>query len=304
MTARDLTGYGGCWPDVVWPGGARLAVSVVVNFEEGAEWQVGDGDAKSESIGEVISVVPPGVRDIGQEQIFGYGLRAGLWRMLDALDNADVPATFFFCGQAVERSPALARAIVDRGHEPAVHGWRWRPSADYADAEAEAADLDRSIDAITRVTGIAPVGFFCRGSESPWTRELLAQRKFLYTSNGFDDDLPYFDHAAPSGSLLVVPYSLDTNDMKFFHPNGFVRASDMVDYVTDALDVLESEAAKGQPRLLNIGFHLRIVGRPARFAAFRNILQLLTSRRERIWIAQRAVIARAFSDAVSARTPS
>jgi len=298
VTARDLTGYGGQWPDVVWPGGKRLAVSVVVNFEEGAELQVGDGDSRSESIGEVVSVVPAGVRDIGQEQIFAYGLRAGLWRMLDALDTHRLPATFFFCGQAVQRAPQLARAVTERGHEPAVHGWRWLPHAAYPSAAAEGADLDRAIAAIAQATGIAPVGFFCRGSESRWTRELLVQRGFLYTSNGFDDDLPYHDRTVDGGPLLVVPYALDANDMKFFHPNGFVRAREMVEYVADALQVLEAEAARGLPRLMNIGFHLRITGRPGRFAAFRDILQMLAERREHLWIATRAEIARAFLAAV------
>ena len=300
MSDRDLLGYGGRWPDMAWPNGARLAVSVVVNFEEGAELQVGDGDTRSEAIGEVISVVPQGVRDIGQEQIFGYGMRAGLWRMLDALDEHAIKATFFCCGQAVQRSPALASAVTSRGHEPAVHGWRWRPHADYTNAAEEAADLDRAIAAITQATGISPQGFFCRGSESPWTRELLLQRGFLYTSNAFDDDLPYYDRSSPAGALLVLPYSLDSNDMKFFHPNGFVRARDMVDYVSDALQVLEAEAERGLPRLLNIGFHLRIVGRPGRFAAFRDILRLLASKREQLWIAPRAAISRAFIDAVPA----
>jgi len=298
MMTRDLTGYRGRWPDFVWPGGKRLAVSVVVNFEEGAELQVGDGDSRSESIGEVVSVVPAGVRDIGQEQIFAYGLRAGLWRMLDALDQCALPATFFFCGHAVQRVPELARAITDRGHEPAVHGWRWLPHASYPSAAAESADLDRAIAAIVQATGQEPVGFFCRGSESPWTRELLVQRGFLYTSNGFDDDLPYHDRTVVGAPLLVVPYALDANDMKFFHPNGFVRACEMVEYVTDALQVLEAEAARGLPRLLNIGFHLRIVGRPGRFAAFRDILQLLAERREHLWVASRADIARAFLAAV------
>ena len=298
MTNRDLHGYGGRWPDLLWPGGKRLAVSIVVNFEEGAELQVGDGDARSEAIGEVISVVPAGTRDLGQEQIFGYGLRAGLWRMLDALDESVLPATIFFCGQAVQRSPQLARAVTERGHEPAVHGWRWRPHADYPSAQEEAADIDRSIAAITQATGVMPRGFFCRGSESPWTRELLAERQFLYTSNGLDDDLPYYDTSLRNGPLLVVPYSLDSNDMKFFHPNGFVRARDMVDYVTDAIAVLEAEAARGLPRLLNLGFHLRIAGRPGRFAAFRDILRLLASKRDHLWIANRQSIARAFIDAV------
>ena len=116
MTARDLVGYGGRWPDITWPNGARLAVSVVLNFEEGAENQVGDGDPSSERIGEVMSVVEPGVRDLGQEQVFGYGMRAGLWRMLDALDECGVPATAFLCGRAVERVPELARAVCARGH--------------------------------------------------------------------------------------------------------------------------------------------------------------------------------------------
>lgn len=299
MSERDLLGYGGVWPDFAWPNGARLAVSVVVNFEEGAEMQFGDGDPRSEAIGEVVSVVPTGKRDQGQEQIFGYGMRAGIWRMLGALDETGIRSTFLFCGRAVERVPQIAAEVTPRGHEAAVHGWRWRPHADYDDPATEGADIDRCVSVIRDATGTPPVGFFCRGSESPWTRDLLAERDFLYTSNGFDDDLPYWD-TAPARPLLVVPYALDTNDMKFFHPNGFVRAQEMVDYVTDALDVLEGEAARGQPRMVSIGFHLRICGRPARFAAFRDILRLLAARRERLWIASRAEIARAFVQAVPA----
>jgi peptidoglycan/xylan/chitin deacetylase (PgdA/CDA1 family) len=288
---RDLLGYAGKWPDVVWPNGARLAVSLVINFEEGAEEQVGDGDARSERIGEVISVVEPGRADPGQEQIFAYGLRAGLWRMADRLDRARLPATIFFCGRAAERSPELARLLVARGHEAACHGWRWRPHADYPSAEAEAADLDRCTAAIEAATGTRPHGFFCRGAESPWTRALLVERGYLYTSNGFDDDLPYRD---PATGLLVVPYALDTNDMKFFHPNGFVRSSEMVDYVRDALDVLAAEAERGHARLLNIGFHLRICGRPGRFGAFAAIVDELQRRGSAIWVARRGDIARAF----------
>jgi peptidoglycan/xylan/chitin deacetylase (PgdA/CDA1 family) len=291
--ARDLVGYGGRWPDITWPGGCKLAASLVVNFEEGAEQQVGDGDTVSERMGEVISVVEPGKRDMGQEQIFAYGMRAGLWRMLDALDERAIRSTFFFCGRAVERVPALAAEVVRRGHESAVHGWRWRPHADYASEAEEAADLDRCLTVTEAATGVRPVGFFCRGSESAWTRKLLADRQFLYTSNGLDDDLPYVDSTI-SPPLLVVPYALDTNDMKFFHPNGFVRAGEMVEYVRDALAVLLAEAGRGQPRLLNIGFHLRIVGRPARFPAFTGVLDLLAAVQDKVWIATRAEIARAF----------
>ena len=298
IMSRDLVGYGGQWPDIVWPNGKRLAVSLVVNFEEGAEEQVGDGDPRSERMGEVISVVEPGKADPGQEQIFAYGTRAGLWRMAGCLRRHQIPATIFFCGRAVERAPALARMLVDNGHEAACHGWRWRPHADYDSAEAEARDLDCAAATIASATGERPQGFFCRGAESLWTRGLLRSRGYLYTSNGFDDDLPYWD-AGGQPPLLVVPYALDTNDMKFFHPNGFVRAGEMVDYITDALDMLEDEADDGRARLLNIGFHLRIAGRPARFKAFRDNVAELARRRERLWIARRIDIARAFHERVA-----
>lgn len=292
---RDLIGYGGQWPDITWPNGARLAVSVVVNFEEGAEHQVLDGDPASERIGEVISVVPEGKPDAGQAQIFAYGMRAGVWRVAEALRRHRIRGTVFACGRAAERAAPVLAMLAEDGHEVANHGWLWRPHADYDSPEAEAADLDRAGDAIASATGALPRGFFCRGSESPWTRRLLAERGYLYTSNGFDDDLPYRD---PSG-LLVVPYALDTNDMKFFHPNGFVRATEMVDYVADALDVLEAEGRAGGARLLNIGFHLRIVGRPGRFKAFDCILAELSRRRRNIWIARRVDIARAFEETMT-----
>lgn len=288
---RDLVGYGGRWPDLAWPNGARLAVSVVVNVEEGAERQVLDGDPTSERIGEVVSVVPEGRPDPGQAQIFAYGTRAGAWRMADALRERGMPCTLFACGRAAVRAAPVLSMLAADGHEVASHGWLWRPHADYDDPATEAADLDRTAEAIEAATGRRPVGFFCRGAESPWTRALLAERGYLYTSNGFDDDLPYRD----ASGLLVVPYALDANDMKFFHPNGFVRARDMVEYVADALDVLEAEAARGLPRLLNIGFHLRIVGRPGRFKAFTGVLDALHGRRDRLWIATREDIARAFA---------
>ncbi len=292
--SRDLIGYGGEWPDFTWPNGARLAVSVVDNFEEGAELQVLDGDATSERIGEVISVVPEGRPDPGQAQIFAYGTRAGAWRMAEALRRHQIPATLFACGRAAERAAPVLSMLANDGHETACHGWLWRPHAEYETAEDEAADLDRAAAAIRSATGQVPRGFFCRGAESPWTRELLAERGYVYTSNGFDDDLPYRD---PSG-LIVVPYALDANDMKFFHPNGFVRAGEMVGYVADTLDVLEAEAEAGVPRLLNIGFHLRIVGRPGRFKAFDGVLAELARRRERLWIARRIDIATAFAEVV------
>lgn len=291
---RDLTGYGANPPQIVWPNGARVAVSVVVNFEEGAEQQIGDGDTTSERVGEVLSVVPEGIRDQGQEQIFAYGTRVGLWRFLDALEHTQTPTTFLMCGRAAARSSDLARAIADAGHEVACHGWLWRPHADYTDRQSESADLTRALDTLRDTTGQTPKGFFCRGSESPWTRQLLAEAGCIYTSNAFDDDLPYHD----ASGLVVVPYNLDTNDMKFFHPNGFVKAQDMIDYVRDALDQLLAEAARGKSSTLTLGFHLRITGRPARFRACAEILDHLATLEPHVWRATRAQIATHFNATV------
>lgn len=293
---RDLVGYGGMPPAWKLPGGARLAVSMVVNFEEGAEFAVSDGDPQAEKISEVVSVVPPGRWDQGNEQIFAYGMRAGIWRMLAALETHRVPATFYMCGRAVERLPGLARRIVEAGHEAACHGWLWRAHAEYTDRESELRDLRRCIDVMKGATGQRPAGFFCRGSESPETRSILRELGFGYASNGFDDDLPYWDRTDARQPLLVLPYALDSNDMKFFHPNGFVRADEMVDYVRDAIDMLLEEGEAGHPKLLNIGWHLRIAGRPGRFAAFKRVLALLQSYGDRVWIARRDAIAQSWRD--------
>jgi len=287
---RDLIGYGGEWPNFTWPNGARLAVSLVLNFEEGAELQVIDGDKKNEKIGEVMSVVGDETPDQGQAQIFAYGPRAGVWRITHALRKYKIPATIFTCGRAANRVTNVLKMLANEGHEIACHGWLWKPNAGYNNKEEELNDLDKATSAIYNATKIKPLGFFCRGSESPWTRQLLIKRGYFYSSNAFDDDLPYLD----TTGLIIVPYALDTNDMKFFHPNGFVTAKDMVDYVTDALDVLENETRFGETRLLNIGFHLRIIGRPGRFKAFEQILKKLHSKKENIWIARRIDIAKAF----------
>ena len=287
---RDLIGYDGEWPNFTWPNGSRLAVSVVINFEEGAELQVVDGDEKNEKIGEVHSVVHDETPDHGQAQIFAYGPRVGVWRIAHELRKSKIPATIFTCGRAAKRVSNVLKMLAKDGHEIACHGWLWKPNSGYNSKKEELSDLDKATSAIFNVTKELPLGFFCRGSESPWTRELLTKRGYFYSSNAFDDDLPYTD---PSG-LIIVPYALDTNDMKFFHPNGFVTANDMVDYVVDALDVLENETQLGETRLLNIGFHLRIIGRPGRFKAFKQILENLRSKEEKIWVARRIDIAKAF----------
>jgi peptidoglycan/xylan/chitin deacetylase (PgdA/CDA1 family) len=294
---RDLVGYGLSPPHMIWPNGARVAVSLAVNLEEGAELSIEAGDGEGERVGEVASVVPPGVRDLGMEQVFSYGTRAGLRRFLEALGRHAMPATFWMCGRAIARAPGLARAIVEAGHEPGCHGWRWRPHADYADEAEERIDLLRCIAATEQATGQRPLGFFCRGSQSEATRRLLVELGFLYCSNAFDDDLPYWDEAVPGGPMLVVPYALDSNDMKFFHPNGFVRAGEFEQYVADALAQLLEEAEREQSALLNIGLHLRITGRPARFRAVEAILGRLAALGDRVWVARRIDIARAWAAA-------
>ncbi|THU04984.1 polysaccharide deacetylase [Lampropedia puyangensis] len=291
ISSRNLHGWGATPPTLQLPHQAKVAVSLVINFEEGAEWSIADGDPTTERVAEVHSVVPAGVWDQGTEQQFAYGMRAGVWRFLDALRRHNRTATFYMCGQAVERSPHIAAQIVAQGHEAACHGWRWRPHADYDHPARERADLQRCIEVTQQATGQRPWGFFCRGSESRWTRALLQELDFEYASNGLDDDLPYFDTSLPA-PMLVMPYALDSNDMKFFHPNGFACADEMVTYVSDALDVLIAEGERGTPKLLNIGYHLRITGRPGRFAAFERVLQLLERLGDSVWVASRLEIAR------------
>jgi peptidoglycan/xylan/chitin deacetylase (PgdA/CDA1 family) len=294
---RDLRGYGRQRPDIIWPNGARVAVSLVINFEEGAELAVEQGDAETERYGEVQPTLPPGMRDLVQEQVFDYGMRVGLWRFLDAFAARRLSATLMMCGRAVERVPDLACTAVEAGHEPAVHGWRWLPHALYEDADTERRDIVRTRDVIASATGVKPVGFMTRGSQSPWTRSLLAELGFAYDSNALDDDLPYWTIAA-NRPLLVLPYSFDTNDMKFFHPNGFVQPEDFSNYVSAALRTLLEEADRGAASMLTIGFHLRITGRPARFSAVEAILAALARLDNRVWVAKRNDIATHFREIV------
>lgn len=291
---RDLVGYGRQRPDIVWPNGARVAVSLVLNFEEGAELAVEQADTETEQFGEVLSVQPPGVRDLAQEQVFSFGMRVGLWRLLDAFERHAMPVTLMMCGRAVERVPELAHEAVSRGHEPAVHGWRWLANSRFQDRETEREDITRCRDVIAAATGVRPVGFMCRGGQSPWTRDLLSELGFLYDSNCLDDELPYWDREARPKPVLVLPYGFDTNDMKFFNPNGFTTAADFCGYVSTALDVLLAEARRGKSSMLTIGFHLRICGRPGRFAAVESILCRIAQSREHLWVARRRDIAEHF----------
>ena len=268
---RDLVGRGEVPPHAGWPDGARVAVSLVLNYEEGAEASVLDGDPASEGyLHEIVGAGPlVGRRDLNVESMFAYGARAGFWRIHRTLRRHAAPLTVYGVGLALERNPEAARAMGEAGYEVASHGWRW---IDYGTVpeEVERAELARCIETIERLVGRRPVGWYT-GRTSPATRRLVAEEGgFLYDSDDYSDDLPYYVEAA-GRPHLVLPYSLDTNDFKFLVPNGFVTADDFLAYLVDAFDVLHEEGAD-RPRMMSVGLHCRITGRPGRIRALDRFL--------------------------------
>jgi peptidoglycan/xylan/chitin deacetylase (PgdA/CDA1 family) len=289
---RDLIGHALARPVVRWPGDAQLAVSLVVNYEEGAEACVGDGDARNDRAAELGSGVPETRRDLALEQMFAYGTRCGLDRILDGLAEHRLRATFMFCGRAAARTPALARRAVDAGHEAACHGWAWANHALMDDRDAERREIERAVRDIEAATGQRPLGFYSRWGPSVHTRALLRELGFVYDSNAYDDDLPYWDRTLPGGPMLVLPYALDSNDYKFFEGDPWGTGEAFVAYLRAAIDELLDEGARGAPKMLSIGLHLRIVGRPGRFRALRRLFADLASLGPRVWVAPRIEIAR------------
>jgi len=291
---RDLVGYGAHPPEARWPGNARIAVQFVLNYEEGAENCVLHGDAASEQfLSELIS--PPAFPDrhMTMESLYEYGSRAGVWRLLREFERRGLPLTVFAVGMALERNPELARTLVECGHEVAAHGWRWI-SYQTVEEETERRHLALAVDSIARLTGTPPPGWYT-GRDSPNTRRLVVEHGgFEYDSDTYADDLPYWTRITRSDGAvaphLVVPYALDTNDMRFALPQGFSTGDDFFTYVRDAFDVLYEEGAE-RPRMLSIGMHARLLGRPGRF---RGLLRLLDhiERHDRVWICRRIDLAR------------
>jgi allantoinase len=290
LTERDLIGYGSQPPHPHWPGAARVAVSFVVNFEEGAEYAVAEGDERNEAVYEVIDRLD-GIPDPCLQSHFDYGTRAGWWRIMDTLAQFEAPCTVSACGRAVERLPQLAREAVARGHEVSAHGWRWESHARMHEDE-EARAICRTADAIEVACGTRPVGWHTRSASSPHTRRLLRAAGFLYDSDFYGDDLPVTLSPGDPGDApyVLLPYAFDTNDMQFQHTHRFVRASDFAGYVIDAFDNLWEEGAT-QPKMMSVGLHLRMLGRPARIGALRTILRHMRTRGD-VWIARRDDIAR------------
>ena len=287
MTDRDLVGYGATPPDPRWPNGARLALSFVLNYEEGGERSVEEGDGESESFLHEVVGAPPtiGRRNLNTESMFEYGSRAGFWRIHRIFTSHGLPLTVYAVGQALERNPEAARAMVDAGWEVASHGYRWIDYIEW-DEEAEREHFRLAIEAIEKTCGQRPVGWYT-GRLSDNTRRLVVQTGgFLYDSDSYADELPYWVEVEGQDHL-VIPYTLDNNDMKFMSTNGFVTSSQFLEYLVDALEQLYAEGG----RMMNVGLHCRIVGRPGRAPALDKFLAHV-KQKDNVWVTTRAEIAR------------
>jgi peptidoglycan/xylan/chitin deacetylase (PgdA/CDA1 family) len=285
--ARDFVGYGRCPPNPYWPGGARLAVNIVVNYEEGSEASFADGDGETES-----GLTEGGAggfvgRDLAAESMFEYGSRVGIWRVLRLLQERNLPATAFACALALERNPAVAQAIRESDIDVCSHGRRW-VRAQRLTQEEEAVEIKRAFESITATTGRPPAGWYCRYAPTVHTRRLLVEHGgFLYDSDAYNDELPYWTrvHDRPH---LVIPYSLTNNDVKFGR-GAMATANDFYTFVQDAFEMLYREG-KHQPKMMSIGLHARLIGHPGRAAGLERLLDSLVRHKD-VWICRRIDIA-------------
>lgn len=290
---RDFKGWRGLSPPK-WPNGARLAVSFVVNVEEGAELSLADGDERNESTYEIKEEVV-GAADLCMESHFAYGTKQGYRRIVEAFDAHDVRANFSTCGRVAQRSPWLMQDVVARGHEVSCHGWRWERLAGM-DERTERVTIARSRKAIAEAAGVAPVGWHTRSSSTLSTRRLLVEHGgFLYDSDAYDDDIPRIEEIA-GRPHVVLPYAFDTNDMRFQPGAGFVHAEDFARYTIAAFDRLYAEGAN-ETRMFSVGLHLRIIGRPARIGGLEALLAHVGAH-DGVWLASRAEIAHAWREAM------
>jgi len=285
--ARDLVGYGASPPRVEWPRGARLALNLVINYEEGAERTPANGDADRELMSESVYPAPAGERELIQESVYEFGARAGVWRILRTLDRYGVAATVFACGAAIERNPGVALAFSERGYDFVGHGYRWVQHFGMTEDE-ERDDIRRTIGAIEQTTGQRIRGWYTRPMVTTVTRHLLVQEGFLFDSDSLADDLPYYV-SVDGRSHLVVPYSLDVNDIRFWK-GSFFTADHWFQYARDAFDALYAEGLD-VPRIMSVGLHCRIIGRPARILGLDRFLAHV-QRFPDVWICSRTDLAR------------
>jgi allantoinase len=294
---RDMIGYGAHPPHARWPGGARIAVQIVLNYEEGAENSVLHGDAASETfLSEIIGAAAFPMRHLSMESLYEYGSRAGLWRLLRLFRDRRIPVTIFGAAMALDRNPAAVEAMLADGHEIASHGWRWINYQE-VDERIEREHVSRAVVVLKRLTGKAPEGWYT-GRDSPNTRRLVVEHGgFVYDADSYADDLPYWVQVETKDGIkshLVVPYALDTNDMRFATSQGFNSGGQFYAYLRDAFNVLYAEgdpAGLDAPKMLSIGLHCRITGRPGRLAALARFLDYLGTH-DAVWIARRIDIAR------------
>ena len=290
---RDLRGYGRKPPHPRWPNGARIAVQIVLNHEEGGESCVLDGDPASETfLSEIIGATAFPMRHMSMESLFEYGSRAGLWRVLRAFEERRLPITVFAVARALQRHSEAVAAYRELGAEIAAHGLRWI-SYQQVDESTERAHMAEAVHILKELTGAAPLGWYT-GRDSPHTRRLVVEHGgFLYDSDSYADDLPYWTRVADTPHL-VVPYALDTNDMRFATAQGFNSGTQFFDYLKDSFDILYREgdpAGLDSPKMLSIGLHARLCGRPGRIAALERFLDYVLAH-ERVWICRRIDIAR------------
>ncbi len=287
-STRDLRGYADRYPQARWPHGAQLAVSVVLNVEEGAEFSLSAGDERNEAVHEVTHEVK-GAPDLCMESHFEYGARVGYWRITRLLDALGVPLTLNACARALEATPWIAQHATERGYEIGCHGWRWESHAGMAEG-AERALIKRAVATITRLHGKPPVGWHTKSSASINTRRLLVEHGgFLYDSDAYNDDCPFYV-ATLGRPHLVVPYVFDANDMRFLDSHAFVRAGDFADYLIDSFEWLWQEGAQ-QPKMMSIGLHTRIIGRAGRIKGLQMAIQHMQAK-GKVWFARREDIAR------------
>ena len=292
---RDLVGYGTNPPQARWPGKARVALQFVLNYEEGGENAVLHGDAASESfLSEIIGAPAYPARHLTMESIYEYGSRVGVWRILKEFEKRGLPLTVFGVSMALERHPEVTAAFLELGHEIACHGWRWIHYQN-VDAATERKHMRIGTEIIRRMTkGKWPLGWYT-GRDSPKTRRLLVEHGgYEYDSDYYGDELPLWMRVETSKGRklphLVVPYTLDANDMRFATPQGFNTAGDFYEYLRDSFDVLYREGRE-VPRMMSVGMHCRLLGRPGRFRALQKFLDHV-EKHDRVWVCRRIDIAR------------
>lgn len=281
------------FPDFRWPDGARLALSLVINVEEGAEASIADGDKAPEPVDELGITLKKPVRNFANESNYRYGINAGAPRVMQALEDGGLRATFAACALALERAPALAARIAAGGHEVCSHGYRWSHQFNMSEDD-ERAYIRRAVASTEKSMGARPLGWLSRYLTTANTRRLLVEEGFRYTMDDFSHDRPFWDTSQP-GSLVVVPYALDSNDMKFW-TDPALSPEDWLRYAIDTFDCLHDEGASA-PRMMSLGLHLRIIGRPGRIGAFKRFLAHVAGKRG-VWVATRLQIAEHFARVV------